>query len=94
MVKPFSRDAQPKQGQLIVTKYLPAASEAEAKEAGEFARDLFEGPTIKYYRNVAGRLRPHHLRSYRETSSKGITIETAEIDPIGCVIGVYRDLNA
>lgn len=94
LVKPFPRSVQPKQGQLIVTRYLPQASETEARESGDFSDALLEGPTVKYYRYVASSARPHHLRSYRETSSKGVTIETTSIDAIGYVIGTYRDLKS
>ena len=94
IVKPFARDARPKQGQLIVAKYLLPANEQEAGEAGDFYNDLLEGPTVKFYTYNPGRYRPHRLTSHREASLSHTIIDTRDIDAIGQVIGVYRNLTS
>jgi len=64
LVKPFLNGKEPRQRQLIVTKYLLPADVEEAQARPDAYYDLFEGPTIKYYHYIAGNIYPHRLTSH------------------------------
>jgi SOS-response transcriptional repressor LexA len=90
VVQPYPSTHRPKQGDLIVAKYLPPANESDAEEMGRIFDDLLEGPTIKYYAEIASDERPIRLSWRRDVSRSPYTIATKFIDPIGRVVGVYR----
>jgi SOS-response transcriptional repressor LexA len=92
IVQPYASPYGPKQGDLIVTKYLPLINEADVEEIGTILDDLLEGPTIKYYAEIAGEARPIRLSWRRDVDRSPYTIATKYVIPIGKVVGVYRAL--
>lgn len=93
IVQPFRKDQMPKQRELIVTYYLPPRNEEEVVDIVEMDDTWFDGPTLKYCTEVAGRERPYRLSWKRDIQSSEYTIETKRIKPIGRVIGIYRAIN-
>jgi len=92
IVQSFSKGHFPKQRELIVAKYLPAKNDAYVDDWSNIDEYLLEGPTIKYYTNVAGAEREHRLSWKTNIRKSDYTIESKYIVPVGRVMGVYRAL--
>lgn len=93
IVQPYRKNQMPKQRELIVTYYLPPRNEQEVEDTVEMDDTWFDGPTLKYYTEVAGKERPYRLSWKRDIQGSEYTIETKRIKPIGKVIGVYRAIK-
>jgi len=92
IVQRFNENEKPKQGELIVTRYLAVCDEEsvdpEQISAGaNIPHEYLEGPTIKRYYEKEG----FYRLSWRKDHNKSeYTIKTKYIHPVGRVIGVYR----
>jgi SOS-response transcriptional repressor LexA len=93
LVKPFKNGAGPRQGQLIVARYVLAADHIQGNKGKEkmYADDLYEGPTVKYYTYDDTSDAPHRLMSHLKDSESKVKIHACEIEPVGYVVGQYRD---
>lgn len=95
IVRPFSENKGPEDGDLIICKYLPGynVENADVDEVGWLDRlsdSDFEGPTLKYYSKPDKYIR----LSWRKNSEDSeFTINTIYIRPIGKVISIFRKLT-
>ena len=92
IVQPYAESHFPKQRELIIARYLPAANEPEITDLPTIDDYLLVGPTIKYFTERAGTERPYRLSWRRDIDRSEYTIETKHIDPVGRVVGIYRNL--
>jgi SOS-response transcriptional repressor LexA len=96
IVQGFTENDMPKQGELIVTYYVPAYYEEDidieqATGGGDVLDDYLEGPTVKYYyEKEAGFYRLGWRKGFNESPH---TVRAVYVRPIGRVIGVYRALQ-
>lgn len=96
IVEVFDNAESPRHGELIVTEYLKMdeVNIEELETLSSIPNDYRGGPTVKYYfedsksKQIVLGLR----KSLKENESKK-TIITKVINPIGRVIGVYRDIT-
>jgi SOS-response transcriptional repressor LexA len=94
IVERFGTDGRPRQGELIVTYYLPAADEAAARENPDDIASYMIGPVLKYFYD-----RPEEQRvilgwrNDRNMSPDTYRIVTRSYNPVGRVIGVYRPIG-
>jgi SOS-response transcriptional repressor LexA len=93
VVKRFRDGAGPRQGQLIVARYLLPADQAEADARPEFDHELYEGPTVKYYNYIAGHSAPHRLAASLKVGDSKNTYYAVRIHAYGYVVGYYRSLE-
>jgi len=92
IVESYAEDQMPRQGEMIVTKYLAARDEPEFEALGYVSDELLDGPTLKIFVEKANDERPYRLSWQKEVDKNPDTIQTKVIRPIGRVIGVYRSL--
>jgi len=97
IVEGFTENEWPKQGELIITKYLAPKDELYVEGAtpssasqGSVPDDVLEGPTVKFYFDKADEERPYRLSWRKDVYQSPYTIVTKYIVPIGRVIGVYH----
>lgn len=94
LLQPFMHNQGPKQGELIVTKYLAPKDELLVDDLNfmisNVPADLLEGPTVKFFTEKADEERPYRLSWRKDADRSPYTIKTKYIEPIGRVVGVYR----
>jgi SOS-response transcriptional repressor LexA len=93
IVEEFGPFEGPRDGEMIVTKYLPIYAEPDGLEADISDFDL-HGPTVKIYSEVVeDNERRYRLSWKRDNRANPYIIRTRYVRPIGRVIGVYRSLK-
>lgn len=94
LLQPFMQSQGPKQGELIVTKYLAPKDEPLVDDLNftiiDVSPDLLEGPTVKFFTESADEEYPYRLSWRKDVDRSPYTIRTKYIAPIGRVVGVYR----
>jgi SOS-response transcriptional repressor LexA len=95
IVRTFANGEQPRQGELIVTYYLPRSDEplVDLEQASQWdvPEDCLSGPTLKYFYGKPGFYR---LSWRKDTKVSDYTIETRYVKPIYRVVGVYQDRSS
>lgn len=94
LLQPFMQNQGPKQGELIVTRYLAPRDEPLVDDfnftISDLSPDLLEGPTVKFFTEKADEEYPYRLSWRKDIDRSEYTIRTKYVEPIGRVVGVYR----
>ena len=94
IVQKFKEAETPRDGELIVTKYLKLDAEGlnieQLVSDGTISDDDLEGPTVKYYYK---RDEFYRLGWRKDFNASEYTIKASYVDPIGRVVGVYQQRN-
>jgi hypothetical protein len=94
LVESFGGNQGPREGEMIVTYYLPVKDEAAARENPDSASSFMVGPVLKYFHRKPGSTRVIlGWRNDRNLSPDTYRIETRSYNAVGRVIGVYRPIG-
>lgn len=91
VIRRFASNEGPRQGELVVTYYLPIELTTEIRDPYD-AESLFVGPVIKYFFQERN---SYYLgwRTERKQAPDHFRIRAAQVKPVGRVVGLYRSLS-
>lgn len=99
IVQQYQRSEGPREGEMIVTKYLPYYAEQDDEDDWmdylDITDESLEGPVVKYLRDVEeaeGKL-IYCLGWRKANEQRDSIIKTRVLLPIGRVLGVYRNIQ-
>lgn len=94
LVESFGANQGPREGEMIVTYYLPVKDEDAVRENPDNASSFMVGPVLKYFHRNSGNTRVIlGWRNDRNLSPDSYRIETRSFNAVGRVIGVYRPIG-
>lgn len=90
IVELFAENEGPKEGDLIITRYVPRANVHDWQDGDADDDSIWDGPTVKYYFADGHR---YWLSPRKDRSDKRYLIPALAVRPIGRVVSVYRTIT-
>lgn len=91
IVEEFKPSEWPKDGEMIVTRYVEMPLDGQSFSEVDIDRGAISGHTLKIYQEVYENGKRYHRLSWKkEHNSNPYLIKAAHIEPVGRVIGIYR----